>query len=120
MHTGQVSCAAFADSKTLITASSDCTISVWTVVLAAQSVDLQPQACLFGHRAPINTLAVSRSFSALLSASNDGQIILWDLNRQLFVRTLALDKPIEVRSILPPEVHKFIHHSVVKSTMFPG
>ena len=51
---------------------------------------------LFGHRTPVTVLAVSRSFSALLSASADGQIMLWDLNRLCFVRELPARGPIEV------------------------
>lgn len=96
VHQGQLSSALFADSKTLVTAGADCTISVWTVISTSKSVDLQPKVCLFGHRTPVNTLAVSRSFSALLSASTDGQVLLWDLNRLEFVRELTDGKPVEV------------------------
>ncbi len=96
MHQGQLSSALFADSKTLVTAGADCTISVWTVVSTSKSVDLQPKVCLFGHRTSVNTLAVSKSFSALLSASADGQVLLWDLNRLEFVRVLTGGKPVEV------------------------
>lgn len=62
----------------------------------ARSIDLQPIGSLFGHRAPVTVLAVSRSFSAMLSASNDGQIMLWDLNRRCFVRALAADGTVDV------------------------
>lgn len=41
-------------------------------------------------------MAVSRAFSALLTASADGQVILWDLNRLEFVREIAKDKFVEV------------------------
>jgi WD40 repeat protein len=51
---------------------------------------------LFGHRTPVTVLAVSRSFSTLLSASTDGQIMLWDLNRQCFVRELPANGPVDV------------------------
>ena len=50
-------------------------------------------------------LAVSRSFSALMSASSDGQVLLWDLNRLELVRRLTTGKPVEV-SILQVEYHK--------------
>ncbi|KAI9375761.1 hypothetical protein BJX61DRAFT_548791 [Aspergillus egyptiacus] len=88
LHLGQLSCTAFADSRTLVTAGNDCTISIWTFTANAKSVDLQPAGSLFGHRTPVTVLAVSRSFSTLLSASVDGQLMLWDLNRQCFVREL--------------------------------
>lgn len=96
VHQGQLSYVLFADSKTLVTAGSDCTISIWTVITTTNSVDLQPRVCLFGHRSAVTMLAVSRSFSALLSASSDGQVLLWDLNRLELVRQLTTGKPVEV------------------------
>lgn len=59
-------------------------------------MDLQPKATLFGHRFPVTTLAVSRSYSTVLSASADGRIMLWDLNRQCFLRELPASGPVEV------------------------
>ncbi|KAK3167262.1 hypothetical protein OEA41_010388 [Lepraria neglecta] len=44
-------------------------------------------------------LAVSRSFSALMSASSDGQVLLWDLNRLELVRRLTTGKPVECARI---------------------
>ncbi|KAL1984031.1 hypothetical protein VTN96DRAFT_9628 [Rasamsonia emersonii] len=99
LHVGQLSCALFADSRTLVTAGSDCTISIWSFNSTNKAVELQPQACLFGHRSPVTVLAVSRSFSTLLSASTDGQIMLWDLNRQRFVRELPANGPVECARI---------------------
>ena len=97
VHQGQLAQAVFADSRTLITAGMDSTVSVWALVSTSKAVDLQPKACLFGHSAPITTLAVSRSYSALLSASSDGQVILWDLNRLKLVRVLVAGTIVEVR-----------------------
>lgn len=91
---GQLSCALFADSQTLITSGTDCTISVWTYTYnystksSSKSVDLVPKASLLGHQIPVTVLAVSRSFSTVLSASKDGKIMLWDINRLEFVRQL--------------------------------
>ncbi|KAH1595758.1 hypothetical protein KXX34_001029 [Aspergillus fumigatus] len=62
-------------------------------------LDLQPAGSLFGHRNPVNVLAVSRSFSALLSASTDGQIMLWDLNQHTFVRELPASGPVDCARI---------------------
>lgn len=95
-HIGQLSAAVFADSQTLITAGTDCTVSVWTFVADSKLVDLAARASLYGHRSVVTTLAVSRSFSAVLSASKDGQIMLWDLNRLEFVRSLPAKGPINV------------------------
>lgn len=96
LHVGQLSCALFADSRTLVTAGRDCTISTWMFTSGSKSVDLQPSGTLFGHRSPISILAVSRSFSTLLSASTDGQVMLWDLNQQSFVRELPADGVVDV------------------------
>lgn len=82
----------------------DCTVSVWALISASKTVDLQPKACLFGHKATITTLAVSRSFSALLSASSDGQVLLWDLNRLKLVRVLAEGTTVEVCSSHNPTI----------------
>lgn len=86
----------FADSKTLVTAGSDCTVSIWAVITTPTSVDLQPKICLFGHRSTVTILTASRSFSALLSASSDGQVLLWDLNRLELVRKLTNGRAVEV------------------------
>jgi hypothetical protein len=89
LHQGQLSCALFADSRTLITAGVDCVVSVWQVSSpSSKQVDLQPRKSLFGHMHQVSVLAVSKSFSVILSASVDGMVLLWDLNRLEFVRLL--------------------------------
>nr|POF22141.1 beige protein like 1 [Quercus suber] len=87
-HIGPVTAATFADSKTLVTAGADCTLAVWSVATTRDSIDLQPKTYLFGHRTAATTLAASRVFSALLSASADGQVLLWGLNRFNCIRIL--------------------------------
>jgi len=87
-HIGPVTTAIFADSKTLITAGADCTLAVWTVSATRDAIEINPKTYLFGHRAPVTVLAVSRVFSTLLSVSADGQVLLWDLNRHDCVRVL--------------------------------
>jgi len=100
LHIGQLSCALFTDSKTLVTAGTDCTVAVWSVVgTGSKSVELHPKASLFGHRTPVSVLAASRSFSALLSASTGGEVLLWDLNRCDFVRKLDDTLHVECASI---------------------
>ncbi|OAL20637.1 Beige-like protein [Fonsecaea multimorphosa] len=99
LHIGQLSCALFADSKTLITAGTDCTVAVWTVVESGKSVELHPRATLFGHRKPVSSLAISKSFNALLSASTDGQVMLWDLNRSEFIRKLDVELGVQCAAI---------------------
>ncbi|KAI9676047.1 MAG: hypothetical protein M1817_000790 [Caeruleum heppii] len=95
LHQGQLTCAIFADSRTLITASTDSTISVWAMLHSAKTVDLQPKATLFGHTTAITSVAVSRSFSTIVSASADGQVYVWDLNRLELIRKLGSGEVIE-------------------------
>ncbi|QVM11455.1 hypothetical protein D8B26_006103 [Coccidioides posadasii str. Silveira] len=95
LHIGQLSCALFADSQTLITSGVDCVISVWSYTTTTKSVELHPKASLFGHRTPVALLAVARSFSTILSSSKDGRLMLWDLNRLEFVRELPAGEPVD-------------------------
>lgn len=100
IHQGQLSCVLFASSQTLITAGEDCVLSAHTIITSpSKPVELQPRASLFGHKTPVTNLAVSKSFSTLLSASSDGTVILWDLNRLEFVRKLTHGRPIECARI---------------------
>ncbi|KFY47299.1 hypothetical protein V494_00054 [Pseudogymnoascus sp. VKM F-4513 (FW-928)] len=101
LHQGQLSSAMFVDSKTLVTAGVDCVLSVWrtTVSPNAKSVDLAPITSLFGHTQPVSTLAVSKSFSTILSASTDGVVLLWDLNRLEFVLKLSSGRAVQCAQI---------------------
>lgn len=87
-HVGPITTATFADSKTLVTAGSDCTAAIWTVTATRDSIEIQPKTYLFGHRTPVVLLSASRVFSTLLSASTDGHVLLWGLNRQQCIRVL--------------------------------
>jgi hypothetical protein len=96
LHIGQISCATFADSKTLITAGEDCVISVFLVQTAPNKpVDITPKSSLFGHKTPVTTIAVSKVFSTFVTVSSDGQAMLWDLNQLAFIRKLPLVRPVE-------------------------
>lgn len=96
LHIGQISCAVFADSKTLITAGEDCVISVFSVQTAPNKpVDITPKNSLFGHKTPVTTIAVSKAFSTFVTVSADGQALLWDLNQLAFIRKLPLVRPVE-------------------------
>lgn len=92
-HIGPVSTAMFADSKTFITAGADCTIGIWGVTSTSEGVDLQSRTYLFGHRSMVTVLAASRAFSTLVSASDDGQVFLWDLNRFDCIRAIQNKGP---------------------------
>ena len=78
----------------------DATITVWTVAIKADALQLQPRASLFGHKNAVSVLAVSRTLSTILSASIDGEVILWDLNRLEMLRKISLPRRVDVR-VLP-------------------
>ena len=91
LHSGQLTTSLFVDGRTLVTAGTDCTLAIWNVCKGERGyIDLQNATTLFGHKSPVITLAASRAFSAFLSASLDGRVFLWDLNRNEFVREIAL------------------------------
>lgn len=89
LHQSHLTCAKIADPRTLVTAGYDCMICVWRMQGNMKSMEAQFKACLRGHTAPIVSLAISRSFSAIVSVSADGVVMVWDLNRLRFVRQLS-------------------------------
>ncbi|KAL6705713.1 Beige protein-like 1 [Coniothyrium glycines] len=91
LHSGQLTISLFVDGRTLITTGTDCTLGIWNVTKGERGqVEIQNLTTLFGHKSPVVTLAASRAYSAFLSASLDGRVFLWDLNRSEFVRELDL------------------------------
>jgi len=101
LHSGQLTASLFVDGRTLVTAGTDCTIAIWNVFKGEKgTVELQNTTTLFGHKSPVITLSASRAFSAFLSASSDGRVFLWDLNRNEFVRELDLG-PVQKRDPVP-------------------
>ena len=99
VHQTQVSCVLVLDSKTLITAGMDSTIAVWTMEHSSKTITLAPKTYFFGHGTAINVLTASPAFATLLSASTDGQILLWDLNRLQAIRELSRGKPVQCACI---------------------
>ncbi|KAK9472148.1 uncharacterized protein V1510DRAFT_366256 [Dipodascopsis tothii] len=91
IHQSNITVVKAVDSRTLVTAGYDSTVCVWKIQGTAKSVELQFKACLRGHTSPIISLAVSHSFSAIVSVSEDGRVVVWDLNRLRFVRELRHD-----------------------------
>ncbi|TPX10649.1 uncharacterized protein E0L32_008383 [Thyridium curvatum] len=100
LHIGQISSLTFADSKTLITAGEDCVVTVHSVQsVSGKPVELQQRSSLFGHKSPVTTMAVSKAFSTFLTASEDGGVFLWDLNRLEFIRKLPISRAVECARI---------------------
>jgi len=100
LHSGQLTTSLFVDGRTLITAGTDCTLAIWTVSKGDRgNIELANATTLFGHKSPVVTLASSRAFSAFLSASLDGKLFLWDLNRSEFVRELDIKGTVQAARI---------------------
>lgn len=90
----------FVDSKTLITAGEDCVIAVHSIQTSSgKPVEMTLKSSLFGHRTPVRTIAVSKAFSTFVSVSEEGQALLWDINRLKFIRKLPLTRPIQCARI---------------------
>ncbi|KAG2135261.1 hypothetical protein DEU56DRAFT_888131 [Suillus clintonianus] len=90
-------CAAFADQDTLVTGSGDNIVRVWRVnqgqaapagFVGASgryrkhgSSTLSMTHLLRGHSQRVACIATSRTWSVIVSGSEDGSAIIWDLNR---------------------------------------
>ena len=107
---GPITAATFIDSKTLVTAGADCTVGLWSVTSSRDLIEIQPKTYLFGHRTAVTILAASRVFSTLLSASIDGNVLIWGLNRQQCIRVLhtAADPAIQAATISNTSGHILI------------
>ena len=88
LHPSPISCAVLADENILLTGSEDTTVCVWQVRFG-KTFEIQLKECLRGHSEKITTLAFSKSFSIVVSGSEDGTAIVWDLNRLKYVRQLT-------------------------------
>eukprot|EP00842_Homolaphlyctis_polyrhiza_P006791 jgi/Hompol1/7112/HPOL_000655-RA len=88
LHIGHVSCAAFLNQSLLVTGGSDMCVCIWELTTTKRP-DLSLVACMRGHRKKVLCLAVSRSYSIIVSGGEDGIGIIWDINRQQYVRSLT-------------------------------
>lgn len=85
LHTRRLATLAFLDTHTLVTASEDSSISVWSLTVESDVVDLEPKRSLFGHSASISGLCVSHVFGTLVSTAGK-EVIFWDSSRLELVR----------------------------------
>ncbi|CAG8445955.1 14997_t:CDS:10 [Cetraspora pellucida] len=88
LHLQTVSCACFADGRTFITGGTDAVICIWRFKWQPKSPECGFMECLRGHSAKINCVTNSRSYSVIISGSDDKTCIIWDLNRMKYVRQL--------------------------------
>jgi hypothetical protein len=88
LHIGQISATVFADQDTLITGGEDMTVCIWSFN-SGKKATLDLMACMRGHRDKVTCLAASRSYSIVVSGSDDCTAIIWDLNRHTYARSLV-------------------------------
>ncbi|KAF7722919.1 hypothetical protein EC973_002599 [Apophysomyces ossiformis] len=87
MHVGYINTACFPDSRTLVTGGTDNVVCMWKIK-QDKNTDFTLLESLRGHSAPVTSITSSRSYSILVSGSEDKTAIVWDLNRMQYVRTL--------------------------------
>ncbi|OAD02252.1 hypothetical protein MUCCIDRAFT_143984 [Mucor lusitanicus CBS 277.49] len=88
MHVGFISTACFPDSRTLVTGGTDNLVCIWQVKNEKTTTDFALLECLKGHSSAVTTIAASRTYSILVTGSEDKTAIIWDLNRKQYVKTL--------------------------------
>lgn len=72
-----VTCSAFSlDGRRILTGSADGTVKIW------DGFSGQEISRLFGHTAPINSVAISRDGARALTSSDDGTVRLWEISSQ--------------------------------------
>ncbi|CAG8486905.1 4172_t:CDS:10 [Ambispora leptoticha] len=100
LHLETISCARFADARTFITGGTDAVVCIWRFIWHVKDPQFRFMECLRGHSAKINCLATSRSYSVIISGSDDKTCIIWDLNRMKYIRQLeGHEAPIQFVSI---------------------
>src|SRR3990167_3156190 len=90
-HDGQLTCLCVStDGKYIITGGTDSLIAVRKLKKIKGNKSFIFVKSLCGNLYPITHVAVSRSYSIIVSTAQDNTIIIWDLNRLCFVTQLKL------------------------------
>ncbi|KIJ42154.1 hypothetical protein M422DRAFT_209006 [Sphaerobolus stellatus SS14] len=92
------SSATFADSDTLITGSNDCKVRIWRLSRKEQT-SFSLSYILNGHREKVFCVVASRAWSLIVSGSEDGSAMLWELNRAQYVRAIHHGSPVHLAAI---------------------
>ncbi|OUM69409.1 hypothetical protein PIROE2DRAFT_38298, partial [Piromyces sp. E2] len=89
LHTGDITCLKFADQDTMVTGGSDMVICVWKFHLG-KSMKFSLQSILRGHKSPISCLNATNYYTMFSGNCIDNYVIIWDLNRYIFVHSLEV------------------------------
>ena len=96
-------CAAFADTDTLVTGSTDFTVRLWKVARgtggssSALAAQIEPTHIMRGHTASVTCIAASRAWSLVISGAEDGSASFWDLNRGVYVKSVWHGRGLEAK-----------------------
>ncbi|XP_019382698.1 PREDICTED: lysosomal-trafficking regulator isoform X1 [Gavialis gangeticus] len=86
------SCAWVPDSCQLFTGSKSGVITAYVNKFTSSTpseIEVESQVHLYGHTAEITSLFVCKPYSIMISVSEDGTCVIWDLNRLCYVQSLA-------------------------------
>ncbi|KAM6280769.1 lysosomal-trafficking regulator isoform 1-T3 [Porphyrio hochstetteri] len=86
------SCAWVPDSCQLFTGSKSGVITAYMNRFTSNTpseIEMESQVHLYGHTAEITSLFVCKPYSIMISVSEDGTCIIWDLNRLCYVQSLS-------------------------------
>ncbi|EPY52909.1 beige protein [Schizosaccharomyces cryophilus OY26] len=89
LHSDKITHLLVCDERTFLTASSDLTLRLWQLS-DSKPVRLSSKKVLYGHRANITSVAVCKAFSIIVSGDETGHLMVWDLNRAEFVRSVRV------------------------------
>ncbi|KAF8327734.1 beach-domain-containing protein [Cantharellus anzutake] len=95
VESAYLSCACFCDSEVLIAGTSDNMVTVWRIHRSSSSSPkLKLSHLMRGHESAVQCVDASRPWSLIVTGSDDGTAIFWDLNRAQYVRTIRHDRPV--------------------------
>ncbi|KAM9364527.1 LOW QUALITY PROTEIN: lysosomal-trafficking regulator [Pholidichthys leucotaenia] len=86
------SCAWVPDGCQLFTGSKCGVITAYSnrfTSTTPSEMEVESQVHLYGHTGEVTSLLVCKPYSILISVSNDGTCIIWDLNRLCYVQSLT-------------------------------
>uniref|UniRef100_A0A8B9C663 WDFY family member 4 n=1 Tax=Anser brachyrhynchus TaxID=132585 RepID=A0A8B9C663_9AVES len=86
---GKCLCAVCPSATTIITSGTSSVVCVWELSLVKDKVKhLNLRQALYGHSQAVTCLAVSVTYSIIVSGSDDRTCIIWDLNQLTYITQL--------------------------------